>query len=342
VEAAQIVAVVAVVIVVLVLVTSLKTVAQGTVAVTTLFGKYRRVLRPGLHLLVPFVERVQSRPTTQNRSVELQFQAITQDQANVHFAAMLLFAAFDDSEQTIKNIAFKFESTRSFMTALTRSIEGSVRGFVATKKQSEILSLRSEIVAEVKEQLDATLESWGYHLSDLQLNDITFDQVITESMARVVASNNLKAAATNEGDALRIKMTKEAEAQGAAITIAAEAEKTASQLRGQGVALFREEVAKGLAEAANAMGAEGVDPALILFSMWTETIRQMAEQGRGNIFFLDGSPEGMQKSFQQLAGLNMATLGGSVELPPKAPARRNGPGPLPPPPAGLSPGAGPR
>ena len=303
-------------VVLLVLLSALKTVAQGTVAVTTIFGKYRRVLRPGLNLLVPLIERVHSRPTTQNRSVELQFQAITQDQANVHFAAMLLFAAFDDSETTIKNVAFKFESPRSFMTALTRSIEGSVRGFVATMKQSEILSLRSEIVAEVKQQLDATLESWGFHLIDLQLNDITFDQVITESMARVVASNNLKAAATNEGDALRIKMTKEAEAQGAAITIAAEAEKTAAQLRGQGVALFREEVARGLAEAANRVSEEGVDPALILFSMWTETIRQMAEQGRGNVLFLDGSPDGMERTFRQLAAMNMVSLGGSLPLPP--------------------------
>ncbi len=302
--------------VLVVLFSALRTVAQGTVAVTTIFGKYRRVLRPGLNVLIPLIERIHSRPTTQNRSVELQFQAITQDQANVHFAAMLLFAAFDDSETTIKNVAFKFESPRSFMTALTRSIEGSVRGFVATMKQSEILSLRSEIVAEVKQQLDATLESWGFHLIDLQLNDITFDQVITESMARVVASNNLKAAATNEGDALRIKMTKEAEAQGAAITIAAEAEKTAAQLRGQGVALFREEVARGLAEAANRVSEEGVDPALILFSMWTETIRQMAEQGRGNVLFLDGSPDGMERTFRQLAAMNMVSLGGSLPLPP--------------------------
>jgi prepilin-type processing-associated H-X9-DG protein len=302
--------------VLVVLFSALRTVAQGTVAVTTIFGKYRRVLRPGLNVLIPLIERIHSRPTTQNRSVELQFQAITQDQANVHFAAMLLFAAFDDSETTIKNVAFKFESPRSFMTALTRSIEGSVRGFVATMKQSEILSLRSEIVAEVKQQLDATLESWGFHLIDLQLNDITFDQVITESMARVVASNNLKAAATNEGDALRIKMTKEAEAQGAAITIAAEAEKTAAQLRGQGVALFREEVARGLAEAANRVSADGVDPALILFSMWTETIRQMAEQGRGNVLFLDGSPDGMERTFRQLAAMNMVSLGGSLPLPP--------------------------
>jgi prepilin-type processing-associated H-X9-DG protein len=122
-------------------------------------------------------------------------------------------------------------------------------------------------------------------------------------MAQVVASNNLKAAATNEGDALLIRRTKEAEAEGTAIRIAAEAERTASQLQGQGVALFREEVARGLAQAARELDDNNVDAALILFSMWTEAIRHVAENGKGNILFLDGSPDGMQKQFKDLMAL---------------------------------------
>jgi regulator of protease activity HflC (stomatin/prohibitin superfamily) len=53
-------------------------------------------------------------------------------------------------------------------------------------------------VHEVKQLLDHTLEGWGYHLIDLQLIDIAFDETIMKSMAKVVASNNLKAAAENE------------------------------------------------------------------------------------------------------------------------------------------------
>jgi prepilin-type processing-associated H-X9-DG protein len=291
------------VVVVAVLVTSLRTVSQGTVAVTTVFGKYRRALRPGLTLLIPFVERIYRRISIQNRAVELQFQAITQDQANVYFTAMMVYGAINEDEQTIKNIAFKFVSEKDFLTALVRSVEGSTRGFVATKKQAEILALRGEIVSEVKDNLDHVIETWGFHLIDLQLNDITFDQAITTSMAQVVASNNLKAAATNEGDALLIRRTKEAEAEGTAIRIAAEAERTAAQLRGQGVALFREEVARGLAQAAREMEDQNIDSSLILFSMWTESIRHVAENGKGNVLFLDGSPEGMQQQVRDLMAL---------------------------------------
>jgi regulator of protease activity HflC (stomatin/prohibitin superfamily) len=189
------------------------------------------------------------------------------------------------------------------MQALTRTIEGTIRAFVATKRQSEILGLRREIVAFVKEEIDQALEEWGYHLIDLQINDITFDQLILESMSRVVASNNLKAAAENEGQALLITKTKGAEAEGNAIKISAEAEREAAKLRGQGVALFRQEVAKGMTEAAEQLKQANLDTNVILFSMWTEAIKNFAEVGKGNVIFLDGSSENMQKTMRQIMAL---------------------------------------
>ena len=217
---------------------------------------------------------------------------------------MLLYAVINTNEESIKNVAFKFIDDRNLMQALVRTIEGSIRGFVATKKQSEVLSLRKEIVNDVKEQIDQTLETWGYHLLDLQLNDITFDEAIIKSMAQVVASSNLKAAAENEGQALLITKTKAAEADGNAIKIAAEAERLAAQLRGQGVALFREEVAKGMSQAAKEMEQANLDTSVILFSMWTEAIKNFAEYGKGNVIFLDGSSDNMQRTMQEMMAMN--------------------------------------
>ncbi len=281
----------------------LVTVTQGNIAVVTLFGKYQRILRPGLNFKIPIIEQVFRTISIQNRSVELEFQAVTLDQANVYFKSMLLYSVINQEEQTIKNVAFKFISDKDLMQALIRTVEGSIRGFVATKKQAEILLLRREIVEFVKEQIDKSLEEWGYHLQDLQINDITFDQVIMESMSKVVASNNLKAAAENEGQALLITKTKAAQAEGNAIKISAEAEKEAARLRGQGVALFREEVARGMSEAAEQMKRANLDTNVILFSMWTEAIKNFAEYGKGNVIFLDGSPEGMEKTMQQIIGM---------------------------------------
>jgi regulator of protease activity HflC (stomatin/prohibitin superfamily) len=285
------------------LISGLVTVNQGSIAVITLFGKYRRILLPGLNFKIPIIERVYKTISIQNRSVELEFQAVTLDQANVYFKSMLLYSVLNQEEQTIKNVAFKFISDKDLMQALIRTVEGSVRGFVATKRQAEILVLRREIVEFVKEQIDQSLESWGYYLQDLQINDITFDKVIMDSMSKVVASNNLKAAAENEGQALLITKTKAAEAEGNAIMISANAEKEAARLRGQGVALFREEVARGMTQAAEQMKQANLDTNVILFSMWTEAVKNFAELGKGNTIFLDGSPNGMEHTMKQIMAM---------------------------------------
>ncbi|KAF0242780.1 MAG: hypothetical protein FD136_731 [Chitinophagaceae bacterium] len=292
-----------VLVLVFIIFSGLVTVNQGTIAVITLFGKYQRILRPGLNFKIPVLEQVYKTVSIQNRSVELEFQAVTVDQANVYFKSMLLYSVINQDEETIKNVAFKFISDKDLMQALIRTVEGSIRAFVATKKQAEILLLRREIVEFVKDQIDKSLEEWGYHLQDLQINDITFDQQIMESMSRVVASNNLKAAAENEGQALLITKTKGAEAEGNAIKIAAEAEREAARLRGQGVALFRAEVAKGMSQAAEEMKQANLDTNVILFSMWTEAIKNFAEIGKGNIIFLDGSPDGMQNNMKQIMAM---------------------------------------
>ena len=290
--------------VLIVLLSGFVTVNQGNVAVITIFGKYRRIMSPGLNFKIPLIEVVYKRISIQNRSAELEFQAVSQDQANVYFKAMLLYSVLNQSEEMINNVAFKFVDERSFMQALIRTIEGTIRSFVATKKQAEILGLRTEIIQEVKMHLDKTLEDWGYHMIDIQLNDITFDEEIIKSMSRVVASNNLKAAAENEGQALLITRTKAAEAEGNSIKISATAEKEAAVQRGQGIALFRQEVARGMANAAKEMTDADLDSSFLLFSMWTEAIKYFAEQGQGNVIFLDGSTDGMQKTMQQL----MATM----------------------------------
>lgn len=284
---------------------------QGYIGVITMFGKYQRVVRPGLRMKFPILEQVYKKISIQNRSVELEFQAVTQDQANVYFKSMLLYSVQNADEETIKKVAFKFIADRDLMQALIRTIEGNIRSFVATKKQAEVLGLRKEIVEYVKEQVDHSLENWGYHLQDLQINDITFDKVILDSMSKVVASNNLKAAAENEGQALLITKTKSAEADGNATKIAAEAEKEAARLRGQGVALFRQEVAKGMSEAAEQMKQANLDTNVILFSMWTEAVKNFAEYGKGNVIFLDGSPDGMEGTMRQIQALMIKQAGTS-------------------------------
>ena len=74
--------------------------------------------RVGLRLLIPFIEQIYRKISIQNRSVEMEFQAVTADQANVYFKNMLLYAVQNADEETIKKVAYKFLSERDLMQAL--------------------------------------------------------------------------------------------------------------------------------------------------------------------------------------------------------------------------------
>ena len=73
--------------------------------------------------------------------------------------------------------------------------------------------------------------------------------------------------------------------------------------------MFREEVAKGMAESAKVMTEANLDASLILFSIWTEAIKHFAENSKGNVIFLDGSTEGMDKTMRQLLAVEKMNTG---------------------------------
>src|SRR6202163_3117399 len=286
-----------------ILVSLFRTVEQATVAVITVFGKYHRVMREGLNVKLPW-ENVVYRLSLQNRALQLEFQAITQDQANVKFATMVLYAVAAAEEEAIKKAVFSFASGREFQLALQRTIDGSIREFVATTKQSDILGMRAEIVEHTKRNLDEVVLAWGYVVRDIQITDMTFDKEIIDSMARVVSSKNLLAAASNEGAALLVKRTKDAEAEAAYKTIGAEAEKKASSLRGEGLALFRRNMAEGMKEAADTLRAAGVDSNFLLYLEYTDALKYVADHAQGKVIFMDNSAAAATKVVQGILGLD--------------------------------------
>lgn len=288
-----------------------RTVAQATVAVVTVFGKYHRVMREGLNIKLPW-EHLAYRLSLQNRALQLEFQAITQDQANVKFATMVLYAVAASEEEAIKKAVFSFASVSEFQLALQRTIDGSIRQFVATTKQSDILGMRAEIVQHTKKNLDEVVLAWGYVVRDIQITDMTFDKEIIDSMARVVSSKNLLAAASNEGAALLVKRTKDAEAEAAFKTIGAEAEKKASALRGEGLALFRKNIADGMKEAAELLRGAGVNAEFLLFLEYTDALKYVAEHAQGKVIFMDNSAAAATRVVQGIAGMGVEYPGESA------------------------------
>jgi regulator of protease activity HflC (stomatin/prohibitin superfamily) len=305
---------------VIVFFSTFRSVPQGHVLVITVFGKYRRVLREGLNIKMPW-EGVFQRLSLQNRALQLEFQAITQDQANVKFATTILYAVAGSDEEAIKKAVFSFATPQEFQLALQRTIDGSIRQFVATTKQADILAMRGEIVEHTKKNLDEVVSSWGYVVRDIQITDMTFDQEIMDSMAHVVSSKNLLAAASNEGAALLVKRTKDAEAEAAYKTIGAEAEKKAAALRGEGLALFRKNIADGMKDAAESLRVAGVDANFLLFLEYTDALKYVADHSQGKVIFMDSGASASTRTMQGVIGMGVEAIAAAgPAMPPSGPA----------------------
>jgi prepilin-type processing-associated H-X9-DG protein len=61
------------------------------------------------------------------------------------------------------------------------------------------------------------------------------------------------------------------------------------------------------------MQTANLDTSVILFSMWTEAVKNFSENGKGNIIFLDGSIDGMQKTLKELMALNRLDYSGGAD-----------------------------
>src|SRR6202140_3806370 len=287
-----------------------RSIPQSNIAVVTAFGKYQRIMREGLNVKLPW-EKIADRLSLQNRARQMEFQAMSRDQANVKFSTMVVYAVANADDDTIKRAVFSFASGQEFQLALQRTIDGSIRQFVATTKQADILGMRAEIVDHTKKNLDEVVSSWGYVVRDIQITDMTFDKEIMDSMARVVSSKNLLAAAANEGAALLFKRTKDAEAEAAYKTIGAEAEKKAAALRGEGLALFRRNIAEGMKEAAANLRQAGVDANFLLFLEYTDALKYVADHAQGKVVFMDSGSGAAVRVAQQIATMGIEADRGS-------------------------------
>src|SRR5260370_5921251 len=148
-----------------------------TYAVVSGFGRDQSSMGGGLNGKRPWDKNATQLPL-QNRALQMEFQAITRDQANVKFSTMVVYAVANADEETIKRAVFSFASYGEFQLALQRTIDGSIRQFVATTLQADILAMRAEVVDHTKRTLDEAVSSWGYVVRDIQITDMSVDKVI--------------------------------------------------------------------------------------------------------------------------------------------------------------------
>lgn len=271
---------------------TVKIVRQQTAFTVETLGKFSRVIFPGLNLVVPIIEIPSRKVNLATMTLDCPILAITSDKVNIKVDTSLIFKVIPTK---VYQAAYSLDNPTVTIRSL---IDNSIRAFVATLTHEEVIRSRDEMTHYLMENLREKMEEFGYMIDSFQFRDITLPQEITEAMSRVVASKRLQEAASNEAEAEYIRAVKTAEAQ-----------KQTRLLQGQGVALEREAIIEGLAESVRKLReSTGISSdsvmSMVMLNQYIDMLRTVGLNDKnGKVIFLNPTPDGMNKTMQEITGL---------------------------------------
>jgi regulator of protease activity HflC (stomatin/prohibitin superfamily) len=304
---------------ILVLVTVLKTlftVRTASAGVVERFGKFNRIVRPGLQILLPFAERAFI-VDLQVKQAQFQVETKTKDNVFVQIPVSVQFQVLDDK---IYDAFYRLSSPQKQIESF---VFNSILGHVPKLTLDETFDQMSGISIAVKEELDATMSGFGFNILTALVTDIIPDAKVKTAMNDINAAQRAQVAAMARGEADKILKVKQAEA---------EAESKA--LQGKGIAAERQAIIDGLSASIEHFqqgvpGATSEDVmALVLLTQYFDTLRDIGTRGGTNTLFLPNNP-GAAADFQMqiLAGLRSGIRhdGAASTLPPPSPSPANAP-----------------
>ena len=175
------IAVVLLIAVFVVLVTGVRIVPQGEEWVVERLGKFRKVLKPGLNIIIPFIDSVRSKMTTRDIILDVTKQeVITKDNA-VIIANAVAFIKITDPVKALYGV-------ENFKLAIQNLIMTTLRSIIGEMKLDEALSNRETIKAKLKEQIVDDVADWGITVKTVEIQDITPSPSMQQAMEQQAAA----------------------------------------------------------------------------------------------------------------------------------------------------------
>ena len=301
---------------IVVLITVLKTlftVRTYTAGVVERFGKFNRIVRPGLHVLIPFAESVYF-VDLQVKQAQFSVETKTRDNVFVQIPVSVQYQILDDK---IYDAFYKLSAPQKQIESF---VFNSILGHVPRLSLDETFEQQSGISIAVKTELDSTMSNFGYNILNALVTDIVPDTKVKDAMNDINAAQRAQVAAQARGEADKILKVKQAEA-----------EAQSKALQGQGIAAERQAIIDGLRSSIehfreSVPGATAEDVmALVLLTQYFDTLKDIGTKGGTNTIFLPNNPGAANDFMMQiLAGLR-GNMGSSTNSP-------TTPRPIPPPP----------
>ena len=305
-----------------------RVVRQGFVYTIERLGRFTLAAEPGLHVIIPFVDRVGHKVNMMEQVLDIPGQEIiTRDNAMVGVDAVVFFQVLDAGKAAYE-VANLYVAIMQLTTTNLRTVMGSM-------DLDETLSKRDEINARLLSVVDHATSPWGVKITRVEIKDIRPPQDISNAMARQMKAEREKRAQILEAEGLRASEILRAEGEKQAQILQAEGRKEAAFRDAEAREREAEAEAKATHMVSDAIAASG-SQALNYFiaQKYTEAVTQFAT-----------SPNAKTILFPVEATQLIGSLGGIGELVKDAVAGPSAPSPAPPRPAmrpGVPPAGGER
>jgi regulator of protease activity HflC (stomatin/prohibitin superfamily) len=260
--------VVFVVIVVTTLLAGVKTVPQGHEYVVQRLGKYHSTLKPGLSIIIPYMDQVAYTVLTKDEPLNIEQQeAITRDNA-VILCTAITFVKVVDPVKAVYGIS-------DYRYAIKNMVMTNLRSIIGSMTLNDALSSRDRIKALLKEQISNEVTDWGLVVKSVEIQDIRPSGSMQEAMEKQAGAERLKQAVILEAEGKKEAAVLEAEGRLLAARKEAEAQISLAKASAEAITNIRE-----------AIGSNELPALFLLGDRYIESFRKLAASSNAKTMIL--------------------------------------------------------
>lgn len=278
-----------IVIVFLIIIKGVVIVKEQTSLVIERLGKFNRIANPGITFIIPFIDKKAGSLNLRLQQLDVEIETKTKDDVFVHLQVSVQYQV---SKTKIKEAYYSLDNPRNQIASY---VFDDVRAEVPKLELDDVFARKEDIAIAVQQNIAESMNDYGYLIVKALITDINPDAKVKESMNRINAAKREKEAAFEEGEAKKIKIIKEAEA-----------EAESKRLSGEGIAKQRLEIVRGFKESVedfkksmNNVTHEEIMQ-FVLMTQYFDTIKDIGANSKNSSILIPHSPGGMKEVRDQI------------------------------------------